>query len=46
MPQLVGKLELTFSEAKNQIGTIAFAEMIIIDTDYLKSLPQKNLIQE
>ena len=36
-----GKTGINFSEAKNQIGTIAFAEMIIIDTDYLKSLPQK-----
>ena len=36
-----GKTGINFSEAKNQIGTIAFAEMIIIDTDYLKSLPSK-----
>tara|TARA_Y100000991_G_scaffold83295_1_gene62937 strand:- start:245 stop:1312 length:1068 start_codon:yes stop_codon:yes gene_type:complete len=36
-----GKTGIDFNEAKNQVGTIAFAEMIIIDTDYLKSLPSK-----
>jgi 3-dehydroquinate synthase len=36
-----GKTGINFSEAKNQVGTIAFAEMIIIDTDYLKSLASK-----
>jgi len=38
-----GKTGIDFNEAKNQIGTLSFAEMIIIDTDYLKSLPTEEI---
>ena len=39
----VGKIGVDFNNIKNQIGLFANPETIIINTDFLKTLPKKEL---
>ncbi len=39
-----GKTGIDFNGLKNQIGLFSNPEMVVIDTDYLKTLPQRELI--
>src|SRR5690606_35747732 len=39
-----GKNGVDLGHKKNQIGVINFPEMVILDTEFLKTLPQEHLI--
>ena len=39
-----GKTGINFQEAKNLIGTFYHPEMVLIDTNFIKSLPEEELI--
>ncbi len=39
-----GKTGINFQEAKNLIGTFYYPDMVLIDTSFIKSLPEEELI--